>query len=94
MLKKTKSKSMKKYIILIAVLLVSGGSFAQQSWSLKDCVEYALKHNIRIQKQEIANEQQKVALNSAKNQRLPNLNGSASSLLVLAVQLLLSIILM
>jgi Outer membrane protein len=78
MLKKTKSKSMKKYIILIAVLLISGGSFAQQSWSLKDCVEYALKHNIRIQKQEIANEQQKVALNSAKNQRLPNLNGSAS----------------
>ena len=69
---------MKKYIILIAVLLISGGSFAQQSWSLKDCVEYALKHNIRIQKQEIANEQQKVALNSAKNQRLPNLNGSAS----------------
>jgi len=78
MLKKTKSKSMKKYIILIAVLLVSGGSFAQQSWSLKDCVEYALKHNIQIQKQEIANEQQKVALNTAKNQRLPNLNGSAS----------------
>jgi len=69
---------MKKYIILIAVLLVSGGSFAQQSWTLKDCVEYALKHNIQIQKQEIANEQQKIALNTAKNQRLPNLNGSAS----------------
>jgi len=78
MLKKTKSKSMKKYIILIAVLLVSGGSFAQQSWSLKDCVEYALKHNIQIQKQEIANEQQKVALNTAKNQRLPNVRGSVS----------------
>jgi len=78
MLRIIKSKSMKKYIILIAVLLVAGGSFAQQSWSLKDCVEYALKHNIRIQKQEIANEQQKVALNTAKNQRLPNLNGSAS----------------
>lgn len=78
MLKKIKSKSMKKYIILIAVLLVAGGSFAQQSWSLKDCVEYALKHNIQIQKQEIANEQQKVALNTAKNQRLPNLSGSMS----------------
>lgn len=78
MLKKTKSKSMKKYIILIAVLLISVSSFAQQSWSLKDCVEYALKHNIRIQKQEIANEQQKVALNTAKNQRLPNVSGSMS----------------
>jgi len=66
---------MKKYIILIAVLLVAGGSFAQQSWSLKDCVEYALKHNIQIKKQEIANEQQKVALNTAKNQRLPNVTG-------------------
>ncbi len=69
---------MKKYIILIAVLLVTGGSFAQQSWSLKDCVEYALKHNIQIQKQEIANEQQKIALNTAKNQKLPNVTGSMS----------------
>ncbi|WP_321438589.1 TolC family protein [uncultured Bacteroides sp.] len=69
---------MKKYIILIAVLLFSGGAFAQQSWSLKDCIEYALKHNIQIQKQELANEQQKVELNSAKNKRLPDLSGSMS----------------
>ena len=38
-------------------------------------MEYALKHNIQIKKQEIANEQQKVALNTAKNQRLPNVTG-------------------
>jgi len=69
---------MKKYIILIAVLLFSGGIFAQQSWSLRDCIDYALKHNIQIQKQEIANEQQKVELNTAKNKRLPDLSGSMS----------------
>lgn len=69
---------MKKCIILIAVLLFSGGSFAQQNWSLRDCIDYALKHNIQIQKQEIANEQQKVELNSAKNKRLPDLSGSMS----------------
>lgn len=69
---------MKKYIFLIAVLAFSGGIFAQQSWSLRDCIDYALKHNIQIQKQEIANEQQKVDLNTAKNKRLPNLNGGMS----------------
>ena len=69
---------MKKCIILIAVLLFSGGSFAQQNWSLRDCIDYALKHNIQIQKQEITNEQQKVELNTAKNKRLPDLSGSMS----------------
>ena len=69
---------MKKCIIFIAVLLFSGGSFAQQNWSLRDCIDYALKHNIQIKKQEIANEQQKVDLNTAKNQRLPSLSSSMS----------------
>lgn len=69
---------MKKYIFLIAVLAFSGGIFAQQSWSLRDCIDYALKHNIQIQKQEIATEKQKVELNTAKNRRLPDLTGSMS----------------
>jgi len=69
---------MKKYIILIAVLLFAGGVFAQQNWTLRDCIEYALKHNIQIKKQEIANEQQKVELNTAKNKRLPDLSSSMS----------------
>lgn len=69
---------MKKSIVLIAILLLPVAGFAQKSWTLRECVEYALKHNLQIQKQEIANEQQKVQLNTAKNQRLPNLNGSVS----------------
>ncbi len=67
---------MKKYIILIAVLLFAGGAFAQQNWTLRDCIEYALKHNIQIKKQEISTEQQKVDLNSAMNQKLPSFSSS------------------
>lgn len=69
---------MKKNIILIAALLFSSGLFAQQSWGLRDCIDYALKHNIQIKKQEVATLQQKVELNTAKNKRLPDVNGSAS----------------
>lgn len=69
---------MRKNILLIAFLLLPAVSFAQKNWTLRECVEYAIKHNLQIQKQEIANEQRKVDLNTAKNQRLPNLNGSVS----------------
>lgn len=69
---------MKKNIVLIAALLFSGGMFAQQTWGLKDCIDYALKHNLQIKKQEIATQQQKVELNTAKNKRLPEVSGSAS----------------
>ncbi len=69
---------MKKNIILIVLLLFSGGTFAQQNWTLRDCIDYAIKHSLQIQKQEITTEQQKVDLNSAKNKRLPDLNGSVS----------------
>lgn len=69
---------MKKNIILIVLLFFSGGAFAQQNWTLRDCIDYAIKHSLQIQKQEITTEQQKVDLNSAKNKRLPDLNGSVS----------------
>lgn len=70
----------------IAVLLLSGtGScFAQtqqassQAWSLKQCIDYAIKHNINVLQSANETEQQKVSVNSAKWARLPNLSGSAS----------------
>lgn len=69
---------MKKSIILITILLFSVGMSAQQSWTLGNCIDYALKHNLQIKKQEVVNRQQEIDLNSAKNRRLPVVSGEAS----------------
>ena len=55
-------------------------SWAQQAkeWSLSDCVEYALAHNINIKQQENNVKQQEVLLSTSKNSRLPDLNGGIS----------------
>ncbi len=49
-----------------------------QGWTLRQCIDYALEHNISIRQIENEAEQNKVEVNSTKWARLPNLNGSAS----------------
>lgn len=58
-------------IIMALALLVSG------PWSLSDCINYALDHNITVKQREIAVAQREVELNSAENRRLPTVSGSA-----------------
>lgn len=65
-----------KTILLIATCCCASAQ-AQQRWSLRQCIDYAIEHNINIR--QIANtaEQNAVNVNSAKWARLPNLNASA-----------------
>ncbi len=51
---------------------------AQTPWSLKQCCDYAIAHNITIKQQENQCRQQEIQLSNAKSQRLPDLSGSAS----------------
>ena len=50
----------------------------QQSWTLQQCIEYALKNNIRVKQQELNTEISKANYLQSKAQVLPNLNGHAS----------------
>lgn len=50
----------------------------QVPWSLADCVEYALEHNISVRQQEISVAQREIDLNTAENSRLPGVSGSMS----------------
>ena len=47
-------------------------------WTLKDCISYAMEHNITVKQQEIAVQQSDIELNTAKNSRLPGVSASAS----------------
>ncbi|MCC8187873.1 MAG: TolC family protein [Bacteroides sp.] len=72
---------MKKYILfsfLIVAATLLSSLHAQEGWTLRQCIEYAIEHNIQIRRAENFAEQERVSLNTAKWSRLPNLNASAS----------------
>lgn len=50
---------------------------AQEGWTLRQCIDYAIEHNIDIRRTANAAEQSEVSVNTAKWARLPNVNGSA-----------------
>ena len=69
---------MKRLIIAFALVLTGTGAYAQQGpWSLKDCIDYALEHNLTVQQSSLTVEQREVDLSTAKNRRLPSLSASA-----------------
>lgn len=64
--------------LIILSLLIATGAGAQEKWSLRQCIDYAIEHNIEVKQQEVSRDEQKVELNTAKYSRLPSLNGSVS----------------
>jgi outer membrane protein len=71
---------MKKFKILLLILVFYPGYiFSQQKeWTLEECVRYAIENNIQIKQQVVQTKYQKNALDLAKLNLLPTLNGSAS----------------
>ena len=68
----------KLFFLVILVSLVKLDVLAQsKQWSLRECCDYAVEHNITIKQQENQCRQQEIQLSNAKNQRLPDLSGSA-----------------
>ena len=49
-----------------------------QTWTLQECINYALDHNLTVKQSEISTAQKEVALNTAENSRLPGVSASAS----------------
>lgn len=47
-----------------------------RQWSLRECCDYAVEHNISIKQQENQRRQQELQLSTARNSRLPDLSGS------------------
>ena len=70
---------MKKYITATVVLLsMSTSVSAQQQWSLRQCIDYAVEHNIQVKQWEVSRMQRELNVSTAKNSRLPDLSASAS----------------
>ena len=63
--------------IVLLLLLICTPSFAKQ-WTLPECINYAIEHNISLKQRENTRRQNEVSLNTAKNSRLPDLNAGVS----------------
>ena len=82
---------MKQIYVYILCVLATASAYAQEEnfnsstlqsfhspWSLRECIDHAIEHNISIKQQEINVKNQEVSLSTSKNSRLPNLQASAS----------------
>ncbi len=47
-------------------------------WSLQDCIDYALEHNLSVQQSALGVQQKEIELNTAKSRFLPGVSASAS----------------
>ena len=71
---------MRKTLPLLLLLLAASVATAQEHgpWSLRDCIGYALEHNISLQQQGLQVQQQKLQLSTSKGSRLPSVSANAS----------------
>ncbi len=70
---------MRKMALLAAALLAASLGQAQNlPWSLTQCIDYALDHNLTVRQNEITAAQREIDLNTAESRRLPSLSGNAS----------------
>ena len=60
------------------ILLGLVPSQAQTPWTLRECIRYALEHNITVQQRQISVQQSEIDLNTSQNSRLPSVGSSVS----------------
>lgn len=71
---------MKRGMLVIVCLHLSTFFFhlstclAQEEWSLQQCIDYAISHNINVQQRAMEVSQRGITLNTSKNAWLPDLN--------------------
>ena len=67
---------MKNKLLLLATLFTFSFGFSQKQWTLKECVDYALKNNITIKQNELNVDLAKLNAKDAKNVFLPDFSAS------------------
>lgn len=68
---------MKRLVVTVMLFCSIVAGAQERTWSLTQCIEHALEHNISIKQSSIAVASKEIAVNTAENRRLPSLSGSA-----------------
>ena len=71
---------MKRILLSLALLVpaLAGAQDLSHPWSLQECLEWALDHNLNVKQSELNVAQREIQLNTSKNAYLPNVSGSAN----------------
>ena len=67
-----------KLIFAVAVVISMPTMSQSRQWSLRDCIDYAMDHNLTVKQQDDTRQQREIDLSTSRNSRLPSLSGSAS----------------
>lgn len=69
------------FLILVSIsniLKAQDKTDTPDAWSLKECIDYAIKNNIQVKQSELSTQYQENSLRKAKANRYPNLTSQAS----------------
>lgn len=68
-----------KRVLIVVLGLAFAGINAQQKWSLRECVDYAVKHNLQVIQNEYSKQIQVSNLKIAQRNYLPSVNASVGN---------------
>ena len=69
---------MKKISVLFAAMLIAQGVGAQKAWTLDECLNYALEHNITLQKARLSAKSAAEDVKGARADLLPSVSASTN----------------
>lgn len=69
------------FFLMVAIQIPFPFCYAQETWNLKQCTDYALANNVSVQQQDIQARLDKLTYNQSKSGQLPSLNFSGSTAL-------------
>ena len=65
-----------EYLVLLVCLVPLDVCAQQHQWTLRECTEYAVSHNLTVKQKDNTRRKQELQLSTAKNSRLPDLDAS------------------
>ena len=72
---------MKRALLITLLVATALGLQAQKVWTLDECINYALEHNLDLQKNQLARQQAEYQYKMSQNAWLPTLNANAGEYL-------------
>ncbi|MCL2739542.1 MAG: TolC family protein [Bacteroidales bacterium] len=66
-----------RFFLIILALCITASVHAQTKWTLAQCMQYAIEHNIEIKQQELNVENSEIDLSTSRGKRLPDLSAGA-----------------
>ena len=67
-----------RILVAIAATLLTAVPARARTWSLSECIDYALENNITVRQNTLSVQQRENDLNTARNRRLPGVSAGAS----------------